>query len=47
MIVSSAVPDVVRNFGSVAKVARSHDEFISLCRQALATTGRGGHQARA
>jgi glycosyltransferase involved in cell wall biosynthesis len=35
MIVSSAVPDVVRNFGSVVKVARTHDEFIELCRQAV------------
>jgi glycosyltransferase involved in cell wall biosynthesis len=35
-IISSAVPDVVRNFGSVAKIARSHDEFIALCRQAIA-----------
>lgn len=33
-IVSSAVPDVISNFGSVVKVARSHDEFIQLCRQA-------------
>jgi glycosyltransferase involved in cell wall biosynthesis len=36
VIVSSAVPDVVNNFGSVVKVARSHDEFITLCRQATA-----------
>jgi glycosyltransferase involved in cell wall biosynthesis len=34
-IVSSAVPDVVRNFGSVVKIANSHDEFISLCRRAV------------
>jgi glycosyltransferase involved in cell wall biosynthesis len=45
-VVSSAVPDVVRNFGAVVKVARSHDEFISLCRRALdepdpAAIGRG------
>jgi len=32
-IVSSAVPDVVRNFGSVVKIANSHDEFIKLCRE--------------
>src|SRR6266850_185392 len=31
-IVSTAVPDVVRNFGSVVKIANSHDEFIDLCR---------------
>jgi glycosyltransferase involved in cell wall biosynthesis len=35
-IVSSAVPDVISNFGSIVKVARSHDEFISLCRQEAA-----------
>jgi glycosyltransferase involved in cell wall biosynthesis len=35
MIVSSAVPDVVRNFGTVVKIAGDKDEFISLCRQAL------------
>jgi len=34
-IVSSAIADVVTNFGSVVKIARSHDEFISLCRQAI------------
>jgi glycosyltransferase involved in cell wall biosynthesis len=33
-IISSAVPDVISNFGSVVKVAHSHDEFIQLCRQA-------------
>lgn len=37
MIVSSAVPDVVRNFGSVVRVARSHDEFISHCQEAVAS----------
>jgi glycosyltransferase involved in cell wall biosynthesis len=34
-IVSSAVSDVVRNFGSVVKIANSHAEFISLCEAAL------------
>jgi glycosyltransferase involved in cell wall biosynthesis len=34
-IVSSAVPDVVRNFGSVVQVARSQEEFIDLCRAAI------------
>ncbi len=34
-IVSTAVPDVVRNFGGVVKIARGHEEFIALCRQAL------------
>ncbi|HMC29100.1 MAG TPA: glycosyltransferase [Verrucomicrobiae bacterium] len=32
-IVSTAVPDVVRNFGSVVKIANSHQEFINLCRE--------------
>jgi glycosyltransferase involved in cell wall biosynthesis len=36
MIVSSAVPDVVRNFGKVVKVASDHDKFISLCKESLA-----------
>jgi glycosyltransferase involved in cell wall biosynthesis len=40
-IVSSAVPDVVRNFGEIVKIARSHDEFISLCRQALTEPDAG------
>ena len=34
-VVSSAVADVVTNFGSIAKIGRSHDEFISLCREAI------------
>ena len=34
-IVSSAVPDVVTNFGGVVKVADSHQQFIELCRQAI------------
>src|SRR5262249_43339723 len=33
-IVSSAVRDVIRNFGSVVHVAKTRDEFVSLCRQA-------------
>lgn len=32
-IVSTPVPDVVSNFGSVVKIAVSHDEFIDLCRK--------------
>jgi glycosyltransferase involved in cell wall biosynthesis len=35
-IVSSAVADVVRNFGSVVQIANSHQEFIELCQQTLA-----------
>jgi glycosyltransferase involved in cell wall biosynthesis len=34
-IVSTAVPDVVRNFGSVVGLARSPEEFIRLCETAL------------
>ena len=37
MIVSSAVPDVVANFGSVVRVGRSHEEFIQHCRAAVST----------
>ena len=33
-IVSSAIYDVVKNFGSVVKVANSHNEFIAYCRAA-------------
>jgi glycosyltransferase involved in cell wall biosynthesis len=45
-IISSAVPDVVSNFGNVVKVANSHEEFIRLCRAAVespdrAAIGRG------
>jgi glycosyltransferase involved in cell wall biosynthesis len=32
-IVSTPVPDVVANFGTVVKIAREHDKFIELCRQ--------------
>ncbi len=34
-IVSTAVPDVVNNFGSVVSIARNRDEFILLCEKAL------------
>ena len=34
-IVSTAIEDVVRNFGSVVKVARSHEEFIEYCHAVL------------
>jgi glycosyltransferase involved in cell wall biosynthesis len=36
-VVSSAVPDVVSNFGEIVHVARSHDEFIGHCRTACET----------
>jgi glycosyltransferase involved in cell wall biosynthesis len=32
-IVSTPVPDVVSNFGSVVKIAATHQEFIELCRK--------------
>jgi glycosyltransferase involved in cell wall biosynthesis len=35
MIVSTAVPDVVRNFGTVVKIARGQEQFVSLCREAV------------
>jgi glycosyltransferase involved in cell wall biosynthesis len=34
-IVSTAVPDVISNFGNVVKVALSHEEFIDFCRKAV------------
>jgi glycosyltransferase involved in cell wall biosynthesis len=39
-IVSSPVPDVVSNFSSVVKIGQSQDEFIALCRNALAAPDR-------
>lgn len=35
-IVSTPIPDVVSNFGTVVKIGRSHDEFLQLCRAAVA-----------
>jgi len=35
-IVSSAIADVVTNFGAVVSIAKSHEEFISLCRKSIA-----------
>ncbi|HEV2209350.1 MAG TPA: glycosyltransferase [Verrucomicrobiae bacterium] len=35
LIVSTAVPDVVRNFGAVIKIARNHRQFISHCARCL------------
>jgi glycosyltransferase involved in cell wall biosynthesis len=34
-IVSTAVPDVVRNFGAAIQVANNHDEFVALCQRAI------------
>ncbi len=44
-IVSSAVADIVTNFGSVVKIARSHDEFVSLCQQAIKHPDRNAIEA--
>jgi glycosyltransferase involved in cell wall biosynthesis len=44
-IVSSAVADVVTNFGSIVKIARTHDEFISLCREAIERPDRNAISA--
>jgi glycosyltransferase involved in cell wall biosynthesis len=41
-IVSSAVPDVVSNFASVVKIGKTHNEFIALCREAVAQPDGGG-----
>ena len=51
-IVSTAVPDVVRNFGEIVKIAGSHEEFISQCEQAISqrneeAIARGIEMARA
>jgi glycosyltransferase involved in cell wall biosynthesis len=35
-IVSTAVPDVVRNFARVVRIAASPEEFIALCAESLA-----------
>lgn len=32
-IVSTPVPDVVSNFGTVVKIAQSHEEFVELCKR--------------
>jgi glycosyltransferase involved in cell wall biosynthesis len=40
-IVSSAIYDVVKNFGSVVRVANSHDEFVELCRAATERPDKG------
>ena len=34
-IISTAVPDVVHNFGSVVRIARSREQFTALCEKAL------------
>jgi hypothetical protein len=34
-VVSTAVPDVVSNFSSAAQIARSPEEFVQHCRQAI------------
>jgi len=43
-IVSTAVPDVVHNFGSVVKVAHSHDQFIAACKELAQHTDRAAIQ---
>ena len=43
-IVSSAIYDVVKNFGSVVKVANSHEEFIQFCREAAERADEGAIQ---
>jgi beta-glucosidase/6-phospho-beta-glucosidase/beta-galactosidase len=40
VIVSTAVPDVVSNFGEVVKIAQSTEEFIKLCQEAVKTPDR-------
>lgn len=39
-VVSTALGEVKMNFGSVARIARSHDEFIALCAREVAKPSR-------
>jgi len=43
-IVSTAVPDVVRNFGSVVKIGRDPDQFVELCREQIEAPDRAAVQ---
>ncbi|MDB6028088.1 MAG: glycosyltransferase [Verrucomicrobiales bacterium] len=40
-IVSTAVPDVVSNFGDVVKIAKNADEFMQFCQDALKSPDQG------
>jgi len=44
-VVSSAIADVVTNFGSVVNIARSHEQFISLCRKVIEKNEAGRLEA--
>ncbi|MDB6053566.1 MAG: glycosyltransferase [Verrucomicrobiales bacterium] len=44
-IVSSAVSDVVSNFGKVVKIARTHEEFIDLCKKAVEQADKSAIEA--
>lgn len=44
-VISTEIPDVVRFFGDVVRVARSHDEFVAHVRDALAGTDAGRLEA--
>jgi glycosyltransferase involved in cell wall biosynthesis len=51
-IISTAVPDVVRNFGSVVRIASGKEDFVAGCREALdqpdyGAIGRGLEMAAA
>jgi glycosyltransferase involved in cell wall biosynthesis len=39
-VVSTALDEVKMNFGGVARIAKSHDEFIALCAQEVAAPSR-------
>src|SRR5256886_9528539 len=34
-VISTAVPDVVRNFVPIVEIAHSHDEFVALARREI------------
>ena len=36
-IVSTAVPDVISNFGNVVKIARSQEQFVQFCKEAVSS----------
>jgi hypothetical protein len=39
-VVSTALDEVKSNFGSVARIARNHREFVAFCMQEIATPSR-------
>jgi glycosyltransferase involved in cell wall biosynthesis len=44
-VVSTAIPDVIRFFGEVVRVANDHDAFVSEVRSALESDNRSRREA--